>query len=90
MVQGTVEVDFGATPTDTGTFAIVDAAFAGLTYGEAFVMRDSTADASVDEHESFAAYMRFACSISGTTLTIFAELLVGFATGLVKLRYVVN
>ena len=88
--QGTSTIDFGATPVDNKTFAIVDANVSGLTYAEAWVMRDSTSDNSVDEHESLAAYSRTACSISGSTLTIYVEMVLGFVTGQFKLRYVAN
>ena len=88
--QNTTTVDFGATPVDEGTFAIVDAALSGLTYAEAWIMRDSTANNTVLNHEIANAFIRLSCSISGTTLTIHCFLEAGLVTGLIKIRYVAN
>jgi hypothetical protein len=87
MAVGTATVDFGSTPVDNATFNITDAALSGLTYAEAFWMRESTAQNSVDEHETLASWSRLICSITGTTLTVYCELLAGFVTGQFKLRY---
>lgn len=88
--QGTATIDFGSSPVDEATFNIIDASLSGLTYAEAWFMRDSTADNSVDEHEQIAGRARATCSISGTTLTIYVEILVGFVNGTFKIRYVAN
>lgn len=88
--QGTATVDFGATPVDNATFTISDGSLSGLTYAEAWVMRDSTGDNSVDEHETLGSLARLTCSISGTDLTVYCELLAGFVTGTFKIRYVGN
>ncbi len=88
--QGTSTINFGATPVDEGTFNINDGTLAGLTYAEAFFMRDSTGDNSVDEHESAASNTRLVCSISGTTLTVYINVLHGFLTGNFVIRYVAN
>ena len=88
--QGTATIDFGATPVNTATFAIVDATLAGLTYSEAWVMRDVTGQNDADAHEQLGSYARFTTSISGTTLTVWVELILGFVTGQFSLRYVAN
>ena len=88
--QNTTTIDFGTTPVDTKTFTIVDAALSGLTYAEAWAMRDTTADNGITLHEMANTLMRFACSISGTTLTIVADILMGRVTGQFKIRYVAN
>ena len=89
-IQGTTVVDFGSTPVDSATFAVIDAGLSGLTYAEAWIMRDSTASNSVDEHETLGAMMRIMCSIAATTLTLYCELLGGFVSGQVSIRYVAN
>ena len=86
----TITVDWGATPVNQATFTDIDAGLTGLTYAEAFAMRDATGGNTADEHESFGSYCRFTCSISGTTITIWAESLIGFFTGQFSLRYVAN
>ena len=86
----TITVNFGATPINQQTFTDTDAGLSGLTYAEAFVMRDSTADNNADAHEQLGSYARLTCSISGTTITIWTELLYGFVTGQFNLRYVAN
>jgi hypothetical protein len=89
--QGTATVDFGATPVDTATFAIVDATLSGLTYAEAWIMRDSVGDNNEDAHEQLAARTgHLPCSIAGTTLTVVVDVLIGFVTGQFKLRYGAN
>lgn len=88
--QGTATIDFGTTPVNQATFAIVDATLSGLTYSEAWFMRDVTGDNNADAHEQIGSYANVTTSISGTTLTAYVELLVGFVTGQFKLRYVAN
>ena len=88
--QGIYTADFGSTPVNSATFVIADATLAGLTYGEVWAMRDSHADNDTDAHEQLGSYGRFTCSISGTNLTVFVEMLIGFVTGNFKLRYVAN
>lgn len=89
-VQGQTTVDFTSTPADSGTFTVVNAAFSGLTFAEAFFMRDSTASNSVDEHEQAASATRLSCSVSGNTLTIFIDVIIGYLTDQFVVRYVVN
>lgn len=93
--QGTATIDFGSTPVDEDSFDIADATLSGLTYAEAWFMRDTTVglggeENNEDAHEQIASRARTACSISGTTLTVYVEILVGFVTGKFKLRYVAN
>lgn len=88
--QSTTTVDFGAVPVDEGSFVIVDANLAGLTYAEVWIMMDSTADNTVLDHEIANALMRTACSISGTNLTVHCFVEAGLVTGQFKLRYAAN
>jgi len=90
MGQAITTVNFGSAPVDEATFVISDAALAGLTYAEAFVMRESTADNDVDAHMVLATFWKFACSISGTDLTIEGNAWGVLTTGTFKLRYVAN
>ena len=86
----TITVDFGSTPIDTKSFTDVDAGLAGLTFVEAWFMRDSTADNPVTFHEMASGLIRVACSITGTTLTLVADVIAGRVTGQFSLRYVAN
>lgn len=88
--QGTATIDFGATPVNSATFAIVDATLAGLTYSEGWFMRDTTAQNNADAHEQIGSYAQVTTSITGTTLTAYVELILGFVTGTFSLRYVAN
>ena len=91
MAQGTATVDFGATPVDSATFDIVDATLSGLTYAEVWIMGDSTTDNDIDAHEQLASRTgHLPCSISGTTLTVLVDILIGFVIGTFKLRYGAN
>ena len=88
--ENTYTADFGVTPVNNAIFVIADANLSGLTFGEVWVMRDTHADNDVDAHEQLGSYSRFTCSISGTNMTVYAEVLIGFVTGNFKLRYVAN
>ena len=91
--QGTVTVDFGATPVDSATFNFTAAALIGLTYVEAFMMRDdSTGDNDADAHQQLAARCRFTAGTpdGSGNVNVEAEVLVGFVYGTFKLRYAAN
>lgn len=89
-VQNTATIDFGSTPVIEGSFSIVDAGLSGTTYAEAWFMLDSTANNTVQAHEIANAFIKCACSISGTTLTLHCFVEAGKVTGQFKVRYVGN
>lgn len=89
--KGTAVLDFGATPTDSGSVVVTGQA--GILAGshvEAFFMRETTADNGLDEHEQAGAIIRLTCGniVAGTGFTIYATVLVGFATGQFNVRWV--
>jgi len=88
--QNTATIDFGSTPVEEASFAIVDANLSGLTYAEAWFMLDSTATNTTLDHEIANALIKVACSISATTLTANCFVEAGLVTGQFSLRYVAN
>jgi hypothetical protein len=91
--QGTVTVDFGATPVDGATFNFTDAALIGLTYMEPFIMRDdSTGDNSADAHQQLSARSKLCAGTPNGSgnVNVEAEVFIGFVTGTFKLRYAAN
>ena len=90
-IQGTATIDFGATPVTGATFTISDAGLSGLTYGEAWIMADSTANNTIDDHRQAGASFRITCDPpSGTNMAIEVHCLFNLVTGQFKVRYVAN
>jgi hypothetical protein len=87
---GTTTINFGATPVDSATFTITDAALAGLTYGEAFFMgSDSTADNNATLHRQAGATLQATCDAPvGNDMAVTVRSLMGLVTGQFQLRYV--
>lgn len=92
MAQGTTTVDFGSTPIDTKQFTITDAAMAGKTFVEAFIMGDdSTGNNDAQSHKQAAALMVLSAEVPiGNNFNVNADVLWGRVTGQFKLRYVGN
>lgn len=89
--QGTATIDFGNTPAvDEYSFSVVDGTLAGMTYAEAWFMRDTHADSDETAHEMAATFIQTACSIAGTTLTIVCNVLGWYPIGNFKIRWVAN
>jgi hypothetical protein len=91
MPTGTAVLDFGATPAESASVAVIGQA--GIVAGshvEAFFMRESTADNGVDEHEEAAAMCPLVCGsiIAGTGFTIIAHPIGALGTGAFNVRWV--
>lgn len=91
MAVGTATLDFGATPTDTGSVLV--GGLSGLSVGthkEAFIQGDdSTGDNTTDAHQQLAARAQLCCEyVSATSMTISADVLVGFASGTFTVHWV--
>jgi hypothetical protein len=91
MATGSATLDFGATPTDEASVLVTgQTALGAADHVEAFVMRETTADNGLEEHEGLAVHGRFVCDndAAGDQFTIRAHLLAGFATGQFNVRWV--
>lgn len=91
--QGIAILDFGATPAEDATIAVTGQA--GILAGshcEAFFMKESTADNSVDEHEEAAALCPLVCEsvIAGTGFTIRGMPIAMLGIGTFNVRWVWN
>mgnify|MGYP001608984227 CR=1 FL=1 len=89
--SGTATIDFGAVPTDEAAVVVTGQSGIGSgSHAEAFIMRESTADNGLDEHEGLAIYCRLLVGtiIAGTGFTVYATMLAGYATGQFNIRWV--
>lgn len=85
---GTVTVDFGATPIDSGTFNVVDAGVTGASYVEAWVMVDTTVTNDADAHKVAAASFRLSCEALAGSFDLTIDCLFGLVTDEFDIRYV--
>jgi hypothetical protein len=90
MATGTAVLDFGATPAEEASVAVTGQA--GILAGshvEAFFMRESTADNSIDEHEEAAALCPLVCGdiVAGTGFTIKAMAIAALGLGTFNVRW---
>ena len=88
---GTVTIDFGSTPTNTGTILVTG--LTGLTldtHKEAYVQADdTTVDNTAVEHRLLGIWCRFSCEyVSATTMNIHCDLFIGEVIGTFKIHYV--
>lgn len=88
MATGTGTIDFGATPTNEATVTVTTSGLSVDDHIEAFVMLDTHADNSIDEHEMLAVFGRFPCKyVSATQFTAKCILIGMLATGNFKFRW---
>lgn len=90
MATGTATIDFGATPTDTGSILV--SGLSGLTINshlEPWIQgSDSTADNTTDAHSQLAARSEVWCEfVDATSMNIFADVFIGFTTGTFIVHY---
>jgi hypothetical protein len=91
--QGTAVLNFGATPVEDTTIVITgQAGIVAGSHAEAFFMKESTADNSVDEHEEAAALCPLVCEsiVSGAGFTIRAMPIAMLGLGTFNVRWVWN
>jgi hypothetical protein len=91
VATGTAVLDFGATPAENASVVVTgQAGILTTSHVEAFMMRDSTTDNGVDEHEEAAAMLRLVCGsiVAGTGFTIYAFSLGALAMGQFTLHWV--
>lgn len=88
---GTATIDFGSTPVEEAT-VLVNSGVSGLTaasYIEAFFMKESTSDNSVDEHAEAAALCPLVCEyVSATSFNIIASPIAALGIGQFSARWV--
>jgi len=89
--KGTAVLDFTATPSESASIAVTGQA--GIIAGshvEAFFMKESTSDNTVDEHEEAAALCPLVVGdiIAGTGFTIFAHPIAMLGVGTFNVRWV--
>lgn len=85
---GTATIDFGSVPVTEKSFTVTDAAILPTHYVEAFVMTDSTADNSVEDHRHAAASWKLSCLPGTGSFTLDVNCLVDMCFGTFKIRYV--
>jgi hypothetical protein len=91
--QGTATLDFGATPIDSASVAVIgQASIAAGSAVEAFFMRTSTADNGLDQHVEAAALCPLVCGniVAGTGFTIYAHPIAMLGTGQFTVNWVWN
>jgi hypothetical protein len=90
VATGTVEIDFGAAPTDAATVLV--SGLSGLTAGsfiEAFIMREPSSENDAAAHEVAAFFLRLVCEfVSASSFNIIAQSLVALAAGKFTARWV--
>ena len=84
---GTATIDFGTTPVSSNVFTITDASIASTNYVEAFVMIDSTADNTVDDHRHAAVSWRTSCLAGTGSFELDIDCLLDLCHGTFKIRY---
>lgn len=91
MPVGTATIDFGSTPVVEASVVVTgQAAITALSFVEAFVQSESTADNSETNHRFAGVSFRMVCGtiVVGTGFTIYVTCLSGKATGTFKIRWV--
>jgi len=89
--SGTAVLNFGATPVDEASIVVTgQAGIAAGSHVEAFFMRETSADNSLEEHEEAAALCGLVCGaiVAGTGFTIFAHTLAMLGIGQFNVRWV--
>lgn len=92
-LSGTVIMNFGSTPTDTGTVVVTGVSkMLVSTPVHVFVNEDSTGDHPVVDHQWAAISFRFSVGtkVAGTGFTITAYSLFGDVTGQFKLSWLLG
>ena len=84
---GTATIDFGATPVNEVVITVTDAAILATNYVEAFVMIDSTADNTVDDHRHASASWKLACLPANGSFDLYVDCLADLCFGTFKIRY---
>lgn len=85
---GSVEIDFGATPTDTANTTVTAASVTTSSAVNAWIVAsDTTADNDAAAHGIAAASLRFLVQALSGQISIEAHPLIGLATGKFKVRY---
>ncbi len=90
MPTGTAVLNFGATPTDEASVAVTgQAAIASGSHVEAYFMRESTAENTLEEHEEAAALCPLVCGaiVAGTGFTIYAHPIAMLGVGQFTVRW---
>lgn len=85
--KGLATIDFGSTPVSTKVFTITDATIDPTNYVEAFVMIDSTADNTVDDHRHAAVSWRTSCLAGTGDFELDIDCLLDLCHGTFKIRY---
>lgn len=90
---GTATLDFTSTPSEDTTVAVTGQVdILSTSFVEAWFMKESTADNSVEEHEEAAALCPLVCEsvVAGTGFTIRAMPIAALGMGTFKVRWVWN
>jgi len=83
-----IEVNFGATPTRTGVFVIVDASVTTQSQVTAFQDGNAATGRPQDENEMDALICR--CAVGTGQFTMYVDSLLGPVTGLFRILYTVR
>lgn len=93
MAQGSATIDFGATPTDVGTVAVTgQGAILATSSVEAFIMAETSADHTAEDHKALALMARLVCDVpvAATGFNIQIFVLGGKFAGRYTVRWVWN
>ncbi len=85
--KGTAVIDFGDTPVSEGVFTITDALILSTHYIEAFVMIESTAENSANDHRHAAASWKLACLAANGSFELDVTCLMDLCYGTFSIRY---
>lgn len=85
--KGQAVIDFGSTPVAEKTFTVTDAAISTTSYVEAFVMIDSTADNTVDDHRHAAASWQLTALPGTGSFELDVTSLIDLCHGTFNIRY---
>lgn len=85
--KGMATIDFGSSPVNEAVITVADAGIAATDYVEAFVMIDSTADNTVDDHRHASASWKLACLPATGSFNLYVDCLADLCYGTFKIRY---